>query len=333
MPLLTEPNQVGKREDLSDLISVVDAKETPLSSMIPKGQKPANSIFDWQVDAYDKPSQSGVVDGSDVTTFKNKAANRVKLSGRVQWVREPWMVSKLAQDLSNVAGVDSEKARAVAKCLTELKRSIEAVIGSDGESQEDNGNDKAYLTRGLGSWISNSAQSDLPVPAAFRTPSASINTTASASLTETHVQDVLESSFQQSGRRSGFKLVCGTKMKRVFTGFGQYVGDKASNLAVRRMNQSDPSMIQANVGVFEGDFGTIELIPDLWLAYSGGDATSGTNYRGYLLDMDMLELRFLERPGNVELEDKGGGPRGYADTIFGLVVKNPLGLGKFAATS
>ena len=332
MPGLTEPNQVGKREDLADLISMVDAKDTPLASMIPKGAKLTASLFSWQADAYDKPNQDGVVDGTDVSTFNNKAKNRAKLDGRVQWVREPWMVSKLSQDLSDVAGVKSEKARAIAHCLTEMKRSIEAIIGSDAESQADDGT-LPYKTRGLGSWISNSAQSDLPVPSAYRTPTGSLNNTASGSLTESAVQDVLESSYQQSGKRSGFSLVCGTKLKRTFTGFAQYVPDKTSHLAVRRQTQAAPMKIEASVAAFEGDFGSIVLIPDLWLAYSAGLATSATNFRGYLLDMSMLELRYLDRPGSQELEDKGGGPRGYVDTIFGLVCKNPLALGKLYATS
>jgi hypothetical protein len=33
------------------------------------------------------------------------------------------------------------------------------------------------------------------------------------------------------------------------------------------------------------------------------------------------------------LPDGGGGPRGYVDAIFALQVNNPLGHGKFAATS
>lgn len=329
MPGLIETDQVGKREDLSDLISVVDAKETPVSSLLPKGKALSNSLFEWQADAYDDPNTDGVLDGADVTTFSNKSENRAKLSGRVQKMRRSWMVSDLSENLSNVAGLASEKASAKAKCILELKRDIESVICSDNDSQEQDGT-STYKTRGLGKWIQNGAQTDLPVPAAFRTPTASINTTAMASLTETLVQDVLESVYNESGKKGSYIMPCGTKLKRAFSGLAQYVPDKASHLAVRRVSQAKPDMIVNTVSVYEGDFGTVTLLPSLFLANGTADAPTR---RGYLMTPDQAEIRFLRQPGGMELENKGGGPRGYADTILALCVKNPLGMGKFAATT
>lgn len=326
---LIEPNQPGKREDLSDLIAMADAKSTPVTSMMPKGKALSHSTFNWQADGYDDPDTEGVLDGADVVTFDNKAANRKMLDGRVQKVRKSWAVSDFSENLSNVAGIASEKARAKAHCIENLKRNIESVICSDNDSQAQEGTDP-YKTRGLGEWIKATAQTDLPVPESFRTPAASINTTAMASLTETLVQDVLESVYNETGKRGTYVMPCGTKLKRAFTGFSLYVPDKASHLAVRRHNAQESMKIESTISVFEGDFGTINLIPSLFLAVGTADAPSR---RGYLLTTDMLELRYLRTPGGKELEDQGGGPRGYVDAIFALCVKNPLGLGKFAATS
>lgn len=50
MAMLFEYNQVGKRESLSDIIAMVDAKDTPVASMIPKGKKPGNTYLQWQAD-------------------------------------------------------------------------------------------------------------------------------------------------------------------------------------------------------------------------------------------------------------------------------------------
>jgi hypothetical protein len=57
------------------------------------------------------------------------------------------------------------------------------------------------------------------------------------------------------------------------------------------------------------------------------------NGRGYVLDMDMVELRYNRKPRFQELEDRGGGPRGIVDAICALCVKSPLALGKFAPTA
>jgi hypothetical protein len=45
MAELFERNQVGKREDLANIIAMVDAKDTPVSSMIPKGKKPGKVLL------------------------------------------------------------------------------------------------------------------------------------------------------------------------------------------------------------------------------------------------------------------------------------------------
>jgi len=68
MPVLTEPNLSGrgKREDLMDMIALVDAKDTPFTSMAKKGSKPGNMFFRWQSDSLPTPEVGGVPDGLDV---------------------------------------------------------------------------------------------------------------------------------------------------------------------------------------------------------------------------------------------------------------------------
>jgi hypothetical protein len=162
---------------------------------------------------------AGVVDGEDVTSYENAAKNRQELSVYCQKVRRTAKVSEMSEDISNVAGAKAgELARSVDKKLEELGRDIEAIMCSDNDTQADTGA-LPYKTRGLGSWINNSAQSVLPVPAAFRTPAASINTTAMASLTEALVKGVLKSVYTERGKNQDLTLLCGTALKEVFTGF------------------------------------------------------------------------------------------------------------------
>jgi hypothetical protein len=92
----------------------------------------------------------------------------------------------------------------------------------------------------------------------------------------------------------------------------------------------DKTVISA-VDTYVGDFGTISLVPTL---FNAKDAAAAVQLaRGYLLNMDMLEVRYGRRPRFQELEDQGGGPRGLIDAIAALVCWNPKGLGKFAAAS
>jgi len=326
-------NQVGIRQDLSDLIAVVDAKTCPVVSTAKKGSEPINPLTQWQADAFATTGvPSGVLSNTDISSsdFIDNAANRAILSARVQKFREVPSVDDLAQNISEVAGIGKkrEMAKAVTKSLEQIKRSMEAAFCSDQESQEQSGSD-AYLTRGLGKWIQNGAQTDLPVAAAYRTPSASINTTATASLTEANVQDVLQSIYEQTGKVSTYSLICGPNLKRAFTGFTrtQFASTNVAS-AIRTLNQdAEAKKITSTVDIFEGDFGTLELIPSLFLAKNASTAEQLS--RGYVLDMDMVELRYNRKPRFQELEDRGGGSRGIVDAICALCVKSPLGLGKF----
>jgi hypothetical protein len=338
MPATLITSQTGIRQDLSDLIAVVDAKSCPVVSMAKKGAEPINPLTQWQADAFGTPTLAGVLSNSDVSAsdFEDQAANRVLLSARIQKFRRVPSVDDLANTVSEVAGIGKKKemARAVSKSLEMLKRDMEATFCSDQESQEQSGA-SPYKTRGLGKWIQNGAQTDLPVNASYRTPTGSLNATATASLTENNIQDMLQSIYAQTGKVSTYSLVCGPTLKRQFTAFTrtQFASTNVAS-AIRVLNQKDENKIVSTVDIFEGDFGTLELIPSLFLAADATvNAAAVQNGRGYVLDMDMVELRYNRKPRFQELEDRGGGPRGIVDAICALCVKSPLALGKFAPTA
>ena len=329
------PNFSGLREDLADVISIVDNKNTPVTSTARKGADITNpGVFSWQADEYKDPSFDGVLTNADVSTFDDASSSRALLSGRAMKFRRSIKVDDYTQ-ISDIAGIGKNKAFAhsVSKSLVELKRDIESAVCSDRDSQEQ-ASTNPYRTRGLGSWINASAQTDLPVAAAFRTPSGSINATATASLTESEVQAVLQSMYTVTGTMSSMMLVCGPELKRAFTNFTRFAGgtDNKAGLSVRTFTQSAESKkIVASIDSFHGDFGVLDIVPSLFLAKDQASAVQLA--RGYVMSSDMIELRYGRRPRFQELEDMGGGKRALVDAIAALVCMNPKGLAKFAATS
>lgn len=334
MPALFERTQIGKREDLADYISLVDARDTPITSMIPKGNKPGNTLLQWQADNMPAAQSSGAVDGVDVTSYSNLNDGRAVIQNYIQVFQRAIRVSPLAVDVSNVAGLRDELAGMVAKGIKLTKRDIELTISSDNDAQADAGGTTPYLTRGLGEWIKNGAQSVLPVNSNYRTPTASINTTATASFTESDAQGVLTSIYGQTGSFKEYDCVVGTSLKRAFSNLlfttglttTSTVGVTGSGAtAVRTFSRdANSDAYIASVDIFEGDFGRLKLHPSLFLPNA---------FRGYVLDMELLELRYTNLPEVTELPDAGGGPARLIKAVAGLVVKNPLGLGKFAASS
>lgn len=326
MPAISEINQVAKREDLSDMLSVADAKDTPVVSMLPKGTKPTNTLFDWVVDDEADPDIDPVADGDPATSFDD-LSNRERLQGRVQKFRSNPAVSEMAEDVSTPAGIESEFKRAKAKSLTKVKRSMEARFCSDEDSSLSGA---AHGTRGFGSWISSSAQSDLPVPADYRTPSGSIYSSALTSLLESHLLGIMQSIYEQTGQKEDYDCPVGPSLKSRISTFTVHEPDVASTLAVRRFNAKlDDYTLETRVDIIKGDFGTLRLHPSLFLGWSSG---SPNLKRGYILRLPKCRVRTNKAPGFKPLPDDDSGPRGVVSAITALQVNNPLEHGKIAAS-
>lgn len=336
MPATPITTVKGQREDLSDAMVLIEPGDTPLFSMCKKSKEPTNVLFQWPADKYSDPQTAGVLADADVTSFDDEHANRELLSGRIQKVRRAFQVDDLVENVADLAGVGRKQAfnKAAAKALVELKIDIEAIMGSDNDSVVQSGA-TPYRTRGVGSWISSTAQADTAtvVPANFRTPAASINTTVTASLTESNVIDVLQSIYGVRRARRNYDLVCGVSLKRAFTNFIRtQTGSTNVMSSVRGFNSNaEDKKIVNTIDIYEGDFGILSLHVSTYLANGAAAAVSAA--RGYVLDMDLLSIGFNRKPRMEELEDRGGGRRGFCDAIFGVAVSNPSVLGKFAATA
>lgn len=338
MANLTEPSfSSGKREELADLIALVDAKDTPFTSMAKKGSKPGNTLFRWQADRLPTPKTTGTVDGTDVTSYENYVKDgsnvyRAELSNYIQIFRRAVRVSPLTQDISVVAGVRDELANNVAKGIQALKRDMESTFCGTQGAQLDNGT-VAYQTRGLDKWLQPSGSVDtvLPYDTQFATPSANRTTVGTAALTEQVVQNVLTGIYTQTGQYRDFDLLCGSGLKRAFTNLAytttQGTGT-APMTAIRTLNrESDAQNYISSVDVFEGDFGKLRLHPSHFLRVSGG---VGNTFGGYVIPFDQVEVRYGGNVAGVTaLPNAGGGEARLIEAVAGLCVYNPLAFGVF----
>ena len=342
MPKLLEKDIInaGKREDLANLIAMVDAKDTPFTSMAKKGSQPGNTIFRWQADRLPATTApTPVVDGTDVnpesgtTNFVNDGTTqfRVELNNRIQIFRKAVRVSKLTQDVANIAGVRDELANNVSKAITLVKRDMEVAMCANQGAQIDNGT-VGYRTRGLDKWIvaaANIDTVDLPAAASAFCPSAAqISSVGTAALTETVVQDILTGIYSQTGQFKDYDALVGPTLKRAFTNLVFTTTASGTNQyqSVRSFNRdADSSSYVSSVDVFEGDFGRIRLHPSLFLK---------NNFSGYIIPFDMVEVRYGGNVAQVtELQDNGGGPARLIEAVAGLCIHNPLAFGKFDFTA
>ena len=353
MPLLQE-NQAGTtplantssvREDLADYIAIVDAKSTPFVSMSPKGKDIGNMQFSWLVDNYAAPVMGGVVDGADVTvsTAGNPVENRTRLNNYGQVFRKDLRVGFIAET-QNVAGVTDELANGIAKRLVELKRTMEATfMCSNQAAQSEVSSSDPYLTGSLGNWLTADSASNIGAVAsgsAFKPASGAVIDTATASITETVIQNVLTAIYGNTGTFRDYDCILGSTLKRAFTNLTAGVAtlntvtNSVSQTAVRTFNQELSSdTFKSSIDIFEGDFGRLVLHPSTFIGGKNGSTFVAQATKGYIIPMDMVEVRYAKLPQVKQLPDAGGGPARLVEAIAGLVCKNPSGFGMFNGTT
>ena len=352
--------QTGGREDLSDLISNVDAKSTVFTSLAKKGKKPGNVVMGWQMDKYESPGVDGIYEGLDVAmgtpgSFDNPAKNRALAQNYVQIFRRVFRISNLANEIQVVAGVKSELANGIAKKLVEIKRDMEYTFLSNADANKEDGDGETagavnpYHTKGLGSFLhangGNGGGDDIAVPSAFRRPAASGIAGTAAGLTEGDVQNLLKSIYETTGSIRDYDAVVGPTLKRAFTGFTQSItsSDEAAS-PVKVFNQDASSRSFVNViDVFEGDFGRLRLHPSVHVntvattgagdaQHTHGQTVTPRPYKGFVIPFDMAEIRYGKLPQIKELQDNGGGPARLIEAMAALVIYNPSAFGLFDCT-
>ena len=307
---------IGNREDLSDVLTLLAPEETPILSLAAKG-KATSTLHEWVVDTLAAPSTDGVSEGADVTSFTDKFAGRARLSNYTQIFRRDYLVSNLQQAVTSVG--PANVAQAEAKCMRELKRYAEAAICSNNDRSVEDGAGTPYKLRGLGDWLDSAGPSD--VPAAFRTPSGSIETSA---LTESDLNDILGSIYSQTGEVGNLTLVANIALRKVIANFTRTDGN--SGETVYQVNQDATSKkITLSVSLFDSDFGLVRIV-------NGNPScmpTATTNV-GYVIDPKYLGFSTLIPMGSTRLENQGGGERGYVDMAGTLVCRTPQAHGKIA---
>jgi hypothetical protein len=297
--------RIGIREELSDLILNVDAKDTPITSMAKRGSKPGNTTFRWQVDRNPEPSvELGIVDGKDVDPNNLTGANaglgggefkqytvgfRTEVENNIHMFRRAVHVSNLTQDVLNIAGVKDELSRQLSKATIDLKRSMELTFTSDILPVLDNGT-LPYRTRCLTAWIKPELAS------------ATVNTqlkygvqasNSSAGNYRQEIRSINENFLTPSTSIVGTDLTVDNLsendvqdvMTSVYEQTGQFRSHEAvvgtslkrqfTNLVytqrapaagnITANRDANADTIKASVDVFEGDFGRLSLIPSQFL--------------------------------------------------------------------
>jgi len=312
---------VSNREDLLDVLTILAPEETPVLSSAAKSKASATFV-EWTVDSLSAPVTTGVAEGSDVTVFTDKFANRARLGNYIQKFRRDYIVSDLQNAVDSVG--PAKIAQAEAKAVREIKRDIEATLISNNDRTVEDGAGTPYGLRGLGDWIDSAGPAD--VPSTYRTPAGSIH--ASGTFNETVFNNLITSIYRVTGTSNGLTLVADTALRRVISDFARTSG--SSDYSVRRVAyEGGEATIKLSVELYESDHGIVSIVnmnPDC-----APDTTNKDT--GYLVNPEFYGVAELIPLGSTRLPNLGGGERGYVDCAMTLLVKHPGAHGKITTLS
>ena len=252
----------------------VESTTTPLYSTLKQSAAPKAVLTEWLADVLASPDISGVIDGVDMTfdtDFTDQINSRVRLGNRVQTVRNAYAVSRQAQMIS-VAPGESLTAASKAKSLLELKRSLEAVIGSGSSQRAGSGSVKA-LSQGLGVWSDPSA-AVADVPASVLAVSGSrfdlSDSVGSVVMAESDLRAVLQAVYEASGTKTDYRLFAGPAVVNEISDFSRASAGSAT------FNQEvGGGRLSLSITEYNSSYGTLKIIPDLFLGRQEGAAITG----------------------------------------------------------
>lgn len=126
MSLYSTYDQVGKAEDVSDIITDITPTDTPMFSLM-KSEKVSARNFEWQEDALSAAADNKAIEGADAS-MATLSATTLR-TNNTQILTKAFQVSATA-DAIKTYGRAKETAYQLSKALKEIKRDLEfAFIG------------------------------------------------------------------------------------------------------------------------------------------------------------------------------------------------------------
>lgn len=331
---LLEPDLVGKRQDLSDMIYIADRKTTPGIASIKKGEPLSVWLYDYIAKSYGDRKRESPPDGKDVNAFDMQSP-KVVLQARAEEFRRAPMVGEQAQAVSEAGGVAGTRNlfnEARADQMLEIGRDVEKAIWSSTDSRPSDGVNGSQF-RGMDKWLSRGPFNELAVPAAAQIPA---NQIFSGSISDINVWNedalgaLIQAKYENTGASSDLRGFVTPIIKNAIGFFSRYqpnVTAYTSAVFVTTGKLQGNTLFGPTVDIYKSDWGTFELFPVLT------DFMPSTRH-GFFLDMDQPRIRVMGGAKEQrDLPDLGGGPRSLIKWILSLLPGHPPAHCKIAAAA
>lgn len=295
--------EIGIREDLSDIIYNIAPTETPLLNNAGRG-KVSTTFGEWQTDTLASAvSTNQQIEGDDITSFASVTPT-VRLGNYTEIARKDLIVSDTAEAV-NKAGRKSEIAYELAKLGKELKRDMEtslcankgAVAGNTSTARQ-TGSLLAFLKTNIDKASGGVAPVYTNIPTDVWTDGAQ------RTFTETILKNVIQQCWTQGANPK--TVMVGALGKQAVSGFAGVVE------LTRPQNNNSPTTIIGAASAYVSDFGTLTVVPNRFQRTS----------TAFVLDWGFISVDYLRPFRQVPLAKTGDAEKRLLTAEYMLRVKN-----------
>jgi len=311
-------SSVQIREQLSDIIYNIAPLDTPFFSGCSR-EKAENTLYQWQTDTIGSGSANRVIQGDDSPASDARVLPTL-LNNRTQISRYVVQTSG-TDDAVNYAGHGKHQAYRLAKRGKQMKRDLEAML-SQNIAKVAGDATTAPVSAGLPTWlatnyVSMNPSSGSPAAAAGTGADTMTEATATASITEAGIKNVILDAYTAGGQPD--MILCPSAIKQAISGLSSNAGP---GYPIRNEAKGKGPVTAINaVDVYVSDFGTYKIVPDRNL---------NSTEHVFFLDMDFWGLMVLRDFQTVDLAKTGDSTKQMLLFEAGLVSKNEKSSGILA---
>jgi hypothetical protein len=269
---------VGRRESLLDVLTLISPRETQLTTGLPKSRA-QNTLHEWITKDLETVGANAQNEGQDAPA--DAAGNPSRLQNVTQIFAKTAKVSNTEQAVNRVGG--NRMAEELQEKLAAVKNDIEYALvrGSIASGGASTGGTNARQLKGIKNWIT-----------------TNVSNYSGATLTETVLNDMFESVWNNGGMVDA--VYTSMKGKRRISGF--------TAGSTKEIAADDKRLVNA-VDVYEADAAkTVKLFAHRYVTVSGDYGTTATpGFDLIALQEDTWAVAFLEgrEPKTIDLAVTG----------------------------
>ena len=302
-------DQVGIREDLSDIITNITPEATPFFSKCGKTTA-NNTLVEWQTDSLRNSAANAHIEG-DATTAQAAVAT-VRLNNRTQIFKNAVIVSDTDEGL-NKAGRQREMAYQIVKIAKEQKLDIEKALFDNNAKVAGNASTARELA-GAPSWMTTNVNFVSAGSGANPTgdgTDARTDSSAPTAFSQAKFDAVMQSIWENGGEPDTVYL--SAFQMNVALGF------TGNNNQRSNVQASDERVIKS-LAVYTTPWGTIEFMP----------SRENRSRDVFIMQDDKWEVATLRPTKNTELAKTGDNTQRQIVTELTLCAKNEAANGIIA---